>query len=153
MNTHNVCFCGEMIYEYFLLERVLIRSDVWIHEVNVNIETIIPELPIALDKMLFSTKKYWAEALLMSTHNICFRGEIKIFPGYPPVSRPMITQRIHYNKYDEWKHTCTKTQLYNVMHIIFCKFNAMNRKVEYKTQNVIIKSFGLKHFKTNVCIK
>ena len=27
----------------------------------------------------------------MSTHNICFRGEIrKIFSGYPPLSRPMI---------------------------------------------------------------
>ena len=27
----------------------------------------------------------------MSTHNICFRGEIrKIFTGYPPLSRPMI---------------------------------------------------------------
>ena len=26
----------------------------------------------------------------MSTHNICFRGEIrKIFTGYPPLSRPM----------------------------------------------------------------
>ena len=30
------------------------------------------------------------EALLMSTHNICFRGEIrKIFTGYPLLSRPM----------------------------------------------------------------
>ena len=28
----------------------------------------------------------------MSTHNICFRGEIrKIFTGYPPLSRPMGT--------------------------------------------------------------
>ena len=27
----------------------------------------------------------------MSTHNICFRGEIrKIFTGYPPLSRPMV---------------------------------------------------------------
>ena len=27
----------------------------------------------------------------MSTHNICFRGEIrKIFTGYPPLSRPML---------------------------------------------------------------
>ena len=26
----------------------------------------------------------------MSTHNICFRGEIrKMFTGYPPLSRPM----------------------------------------------------------------
>ena len=31
------------------------------------------------------------EALLMSTHNICFRGEIrKIFTGCPPLSRPII---------------------------------------------------------------
>ena len=29
----------------------------------------------------------------MSTHNICFRGEIrKIFTGYPPLSRPMTDQ-------------------------------------------------------------
>ena len=35
-------------------------------------------------------KKCLAEALLMSTHNICFRGEIrKIFTGYPPLARPM----------------------------------------------------------------
>ena len=27
----------------------------------------------------------------MSTHNICFHGEIrKIFTGYPPLSRPMV---------------------------------------------------------------
>ena len=32
----------------------------------------------------------FAEALLISTHNICFCGEIrKIFIGYPPLSRPM----------------------------------------------------------------
>ena len=35
-------------------------------------------------------KKRLAEALLMSTHNICFLGEIrKIFTGYPPLSRHM----------------------------------------------------------------
>ena len=28
----------------------------------------------------------------MSAHNICFHGEIrKIFTGYPPLSRPMIS--------------------------------------------------------------
>ena len=33
---------------------------------------------ITLDKMLFSIQKYWYdEALQMSTHNICFRGEIR----------------------------------------------------------------------------
>ena len=65
-------------------------------------------LYIALDKMLFSIQKYWffyfsiktyvesthykrlAEALLMSTHNICFHGEIRqIFTWYPLLSRPM----------------------------------------------------------------
>ena len=30
----------------------------------------------------------------MSTHNICFRGEIrKIYTGYPPLSRPMVDAR------------------------------------------------------------
>ena len=64
---------------------------------------------IALVKVLFSIQKYsyfsyfstktyvvgthqkhLAEALLLSTHNICFCGEIrKIFTRYPPLSRPM----------------------------------------------------------------
>ena len=31
----------------------------------------------------------------MSTHNICFCGEIrKIFTGYPPLSRPMHSMKI-----------------------------------------------------------
>ena len=31
----------------------------------------------------------------MSTHNICFRGEIrKIFTGYPPLSRPMFMDNL-----------------------------------------------------------
>ena len=63
---------------------------------------------IALVKALFSIQKYGyfsyfsmktccgthqkrlAEALLMSTHSICFHGEIrKIYTRYPPLSRPM----------------------------------------------------------------
>ena len=64
---------------------------------------------IALLKALFSVQKYWyfsyfstktyivgthqkhlGEALLMSTHNICFRGEIrKIITWYALLSRPM----------------------------------------------------------------
>ena len=69
-------------------------------------KNILELIIIALVKALFSIQKYWCfsdfstktyveviyvvEALLMSTHNICFRGEIrKIFTGYPPLSRPM----------------------------------------------------------------
>ena len=44
----------------------------------------------------FSTKNiccgYSLEALLMNTHNIRFRGEIrKIFTGYPPLTRSMMS--------------------------------------------------------------
>ena len=39
---------------------------------------------------MFSWRNKKGEAFLMSTHNICFRGEIrKIVTGYPPLSRPM----------------------------------------------------------------
>ena len=42
------------------------------------------------ENMTVVTQKRLAEVLLMSTHNICFHGEIrKIFTGYPPLSRPM----------------------------------------------------------------
>ena len=46
------------------------------------------------------------QALLMSTHNICFCGEIgKIFTGYPPLSRPMITLK---RKKKNYPRTITK---------------------------------------------
>ena len=36
-------------------------------------------------------RKIFGEAHLMSTHNICFRGEIrKLFTGYPPLSGPIV---------------------------------------------------------------
>ena len=39
----------------------------------------------------------------MSTHNICFRGEIgKIFTGYPPLSRPMHLLDTSLVTYKDW---------------------------------------------------
>ena len=72
------------------------------------VQARVKKVSIAPNKMLFSAKKYYfflflhknicsgysiealIEALLMSTHNICFHGEIrKIFTYYPLLSRAM----------------------------------------------------------------
>ena len=48
------------------------------------------DIIIATDRALFSSEKCFDEALLTSTHNVCFRGEIrKILCGYPLLSVAM----------------------------------------------------------------
>ena len=81
-----------------------------------------PDFSIATDKALFSSKKCWylsyfsvktyvvgthlkclSEALLMSTHNICIRWEIrKILCGYPLLSVAMLV--LHKNCTFSWRN-------------------------------------------------
>ena len=93
-----------------MMENVIIKGSVQWRAIESCAEYPLPVGSyIALDKTLFSTKKYLyfsytptktyvegthqkrlAEALLMSTHNTCFRREIrKLVTWYPLLSRPM----------------------------------------------------------------
>ena len=52
--------------------------------------------------------KHLIEALLMSTHNICFRGEVrKIFTWYPPLSKPIPSYPSYYQIYLKYLDTYT----------------------------------------------
>ena len=99
----------------------------------------------------------------MSTHNICFRGEIrKIFTGYPPLSRPMGRANFVGSIWEaEWLALLTsdlevilglnparsRTQLMTVQHFIAQSFiqsfhhldmtNNVERDVKHQTITII----------------
>ena len=59
----------------------------------------------------------------MSTHNICFRGEIrKIFTGYPPLSRPMYgVCFITFSSFDASRRLFFVIMAFSgYLHLLFC---------------------------------
>ena len=62
----------------------------------------------------------------MSTHNICFRGEIrKIFTGYPPLTRPMVIVVLDH------QHACPSGPLFQDV-----PFDLLSSKFLCITENV-----------------